>query len=376
MSLAIAGIGWVTPLGSDVPAVWDRLLKGEKATTQEISTRLNSRTYPVFRVPSDALANIPAHPRLRRASAISRFTVSAALSALNDAKLNVDLTVAARTAVIFATSNSGVIYTTRFYHDIIDSGPQAASPLLFPETVFNAPASHLTAILGMTGASYTVVGDGAVGVLALKMAEDLMEDERLDYCIVVGAEEADWVLCDAYRKWRLHRSDPPIELFHEPPRGMILSEGAGAVVLAREGNVRIEKIDSGGNFLRQKDAAGWIDKIFADLGLEKIGLIVGSANGTFIDQAERKAWLRHCPHSAFYTPKPALGEGVSAGGLWQIVCAVQALRTKQIPPLLHVAEHTGLEVSSARGAQAKFQHALVSVCGLNQQVAGLLLALE
>ena len=141
MSLAIAGIGWVTPLGGNVSTVWDRLLDGEESTAETISTQLNSRTYPVFRVPADALANIPAHARLRRASAISRFATSAALSALNDAKINVDLALAARTAVIFATSNGGVNYTTRFYHDIIDAGAQAASPLLFPETVFNAPAT-------------------------------------------------------------------------------------------------------------------------------------------------------------------------------------------------------------------------------------------
>ena len=67
-------------------------------------------------------------------------------------------------------------------------------------------ASHLAAILGITGASYTLVGDGAVGILALKMAEDLMADPDLDRCLVVGAEEADWLLCDAYRKWRLLRA--------------------------------------------------------------------------------------------------------------------------------------------------------------------------
>ena len=64
MSLAVAGIGWVTPLGSDVSAVWDRLLDGEEAPTEAISTQLNSRAYPVFRIPPDALANIPAHARL------------------------------------------------------------------------------------------------------------------------------------------------------------------------------------------------------------------------------------------------------------------------------------------------------------------------
>ena len=121
--------------------------------------------------------------------------------------------------MIFAISNGGVIYTKRFYHDIVESGAQAASPLLFPETVFNAPASHLAAILGITGASYTLVGDGAVGILALKMAEDLMCNEALDYCLVVGAEEADWLLCDAYRKWRLLRQRRRSSHSQRPPAG-------------------------------------------------------------------------------------------------------------------------------------------------------------
>src|SRR4029450_11790747 len=101
------------------------------------------------------------------------------------------------------------------------------------ETVFNAPASHLAAILGVTGATYTLVGDGAVGLAAITMAEELMAKEALDYCLVVGTEEIDWLLCDAYRRWRLLRTAPPIEPFSKQKRGMILSEGAGAIVLAR-----------------------------------------------------------------------------------------------------------------------------------------------
>ena len=367
MSAAIAGIGWVTPLGSDVTTVWQRLLAGEEATAEKISTPHHAHSYPVFRVPADAISNLPTHARLRRASAISRFAVSAALHALSDAKVHVDLAAAARTAVIFATANGGVNYTTRFYHDIVASGAQTASPLLFPETVFNAPSSHLTAILGITGESYTLVGDGAVGVLALKMAQQLMENERLDYCIVVCAEEADWILCDAYRKWRLQRSTPPIELFREPPCGMILSEGAGSVVLAREGNVRIEKISDGGNFSRQKEAHDLMDKVYVDLAGGEMDLVVGSANGTFIDRAEHEVWQKRCPAAVFYAPKPALGEAVSAGGLWQVSSAVQALRTQQIPPLLHA----GSIVSKPK---SRFERVLVSVCGLNQQVGGLVIA--
>src|SRR5215470_16506811 len=229
MSLAIAGMGWVTPLGTGVDSVWERLLQGEEASATTISEKIADHVYNVFRVPESALKGI-FHPRLRRASAISRFAAAAGLQALESAGLKLESQNAERIALIFAISNGGVMYTRRFYREIVSTGAQAASPLLFPETVFNAPASHLAAILGVTGATYTLVGDSAVGVLAIKMAEDLMANERLDYCLVVAAEEADWLLCDAYRQWRLLRSEPPVEPFIDEKRGMILSEGAGAVL--------------------------------------------------------------------------------------------------------------------------------------------------
>jgi len=197
MNLAIAGMGWVTPLGRGVDSVWDQLLQGHEASAATISEQFTDRAYSVFRVPESAMAGL-AHPRLRRASAISRFAAAAGLDAVEAAGLKLDSEKAERTALIFAISNGGVIYTKRFYRDIVEAGAQKASPLLFPETVFNAPASHLAAILGITGATYTLVGDGAVGLIAIKMAEDLMANEAVDYCLVVGTEEVDWLLCDAY----------------------------------------------------------------------------------------------------------------------------------------------------------------------------------
>ena len=381
MSLRIAGMGWVTPLGSDLEKVWRRLLNDESAAAETISSPLNNHTYPVFRVPSEAIANVPMHPRLRRSSAISRFAVVAGLSALEDAKLKIDAETAERTALIFAISNGGVIYTKKFYHEIVESGAQAASPLLFPETVFNAPASHLAAILGITGASYTLVGDGAVGILALKMAEDLMESEALDRCLVVGAEEADWLLCDAYRKWRLLRSAPPIEPFHQPPRGMILSEGAGAVLLESEGrasarpgrsedrpsggSIRIEKIAAGGNYPQQAAAAKYVDKVFAELSGDETDVVIASANGTFIDQTELAAASRNCANAHIYAMKGALGESVGASSIWQTICGAQTLRTQLIP-----------RASSLPSENKVYRSALISACGLNQQVAGLRLAID
>jgi len=390
-SLRIAGMGWVTPLGSGVPAVWDRLLKGDEPPTEAITSPLHARTFQVFRVPTDALAKAPAHPRLRRSSSISKFAAAAGLAALEGAHLELDPAAAERTAIIFAISNGGVIYTKRFYHDVVEAGAQAASPLLFPETVFNAPASHLAAILGITGASYTLVGDGAVGLLALKMAEDLMQNGSLDRCLVVGAEEADWLLCDAYHRWRLLRAAPPIEVFQAQSRGTILSEGAGALLLESEGfssarpgqsedrpagsSILIERIDPGSNFYRRSEAAACLEQILHRLGANNGDIVIASANGTFIDKAESAALLRYCPAATVYAPKASLGESVGAGGIWQVICAALALAEREVPPTLHAFQDHETRPGLPGPSHAQFRRAIVTTCGLNQQAAGLSLQL-
>ena len=381
MSLAIAGMGWVTPLGNGVDPVWEQLLQGYEAATTRVSEEFGDRSYSVFRVPGAALTDLAPHPRLRRASLISRFAAAAGLEALQAAGVKLDSQSAERIALVFAISNGGVIYTKRFYRDIVETGAQSASPLLFPETVFNAPASHLAAILGITGATYTLVGDSAVGLLAIKMADDLMANEALDYCLVVGAEEADWLLCDAYRRWRLLRLTPPVEPFNEKKRGMILSEGAGAVLLARlprrsaaearDGPVAIECAHPGMSYRRRPEAEEVLKRILRDLSQVEIDFVISSANGTFIDHAECEALRQTIPDAFVYTVKPALGESVGAAGLWQVIAGTQALRSGELPPLLHAGPTIPLRTSASRTSLSGARHAIVLSCGINQQVAGL-----
>ena len=375
MSLAIAGMGWITPLGNGVDPVWKRLLQGAEAFAGKIAEQFGDQSYSAFRVPDSALASLAPHPRLRRASAISRFAAAAGLEALQNAGVKFGSQNDDRIALVFAISNGGVIYTKRFYRDIVETGAQSASPLLFPETVFNAPASHLAAILGITGATYTLVGDSAVGLLAIRMAEDLMTNDSLDYCLVVGAEEVDWLLCDAYRRWRLLRLEPPVEPFSKIERGMILSEGAGAIVLARQGSLMIERTHTGGYFRKRTEAKEILKRIISDLAESKIDFVISSANGTFIDQAECRALQRLIPDTIIYTAKPAVGESVGAAGLWQVILGAQALGRGELPPLLHLASTIPLRVPAARMALTKAHHAIVLSCGVNQQVAGLRLSI-
>jgi 3-oxoacyl-(acyl-carrier-protein) synthase len=345
-------MSWVTPLGSGLDFVWQRLLGGEQAPIETLQNEQIGARYLARRVPQDAIQNLPSHPRLRRASAISRFAAAAGLTAIAEAREKPDLS---RTALVFAISNGGVIYTRRFFAEIVKSGAQSASPLLFPETVFNAPASHLAAILGVRGTSYTIVGDGAVGILALKIADDLLASTACDACLVVAAEEIDPLVCEAYRQWRLLR-DP-----RRPgsERGMIVSEGAGAVLLQRgTGYYEIVKIDAGTNFFRRAEAAEKLRQTVERLGNAPRACCVGSANGTFVDRAERSALGEN---AKIYSPKFALGDSIGASVLWQLIVAAQALRTGKLPET----------PEPVRGSRA-----LVLACGVNQQLGGLALCCD
>jgi 3-oxoacyl-(acyl-carrier-protein) synthase len=376
MSLAIAGMGWITPLGSGLDLVWEELLCGREAPASQVAEEFADQTYSVFRVPDSTLASLARHPRLRRASVISRFAAAAGLEALQAAGVTADRQNAERIALVFAISNGGVIYTKRFYRDIVEAGAQSASPLLFPETVFNAPASHLAAILGITGATYTLVGDSAVGLVAMRMAEDLMTNDALEYCLVVGAEEADWILCDAYHRWQLLRLAPPLEPFGEIARGMILSEGAGAVLLARQGPVAVARTHAGGYYQKRTEAEKVLARVLSDLAETEVDFAISSANGTFIDKAECRALRQVIPDAVIYTAKPALGESVGAAGLWQVILGCQALRRRELPPLLHVAPTVPLSIPVSRMHLATARHAIVLSSGVNQEVAGLRLSIQ
>jgi 3-oxoacyl-(acyl-carrier-protein) synthase len=207
------------------------------------------------------------------------------------------------------------------------------------------------------------------------MGKELMKNEALDHCLIVGTEEIDWVLCDAYRRWRLLRAEPPIEPYRNQNRGMILSEGAGAVLLAREGVVNVECSHPGGYFFKRTEAEKTLKGILCDLRQTEIDLVISSGNGTFIDGAESRALQELVPNALVYTAKPALGESVGAAGLWQVIVATQALRSAEIPPVLHADPGASLRLSCSRTPIPNAQRAIVLGCGLNQQAAGLRLAI-
>jgi 3-oxoacyl-(acyl-carrier-protein) synthase len=361
MKIFVSGAGWVTPLGTRLDSVWERLIAGERPAVGEIANPFSGEVFHYYPVPLKWVDHVARERRIRRSSAITYFMAAAGLSAISDAGLKVTQDLSGRIAVVSAVSSGGVIYTRRFYQQIVDEGANAASPLLFPETVYNAPASHLAAILGLNGMNYTLVGDGSVGLAGLNFGSQLLQIyPDLEHVIVVGAEEIDWILCAAYHDWRLTSCSGTISLHATPPGGTVLGEGAGAVLLSREGKFRLECSHDGVPFFRRDSARDALLRVLSDLiPVGPVDLAICSANGTFIDAAESEAIESAFGPMPVFCGKTFFGESIGASALLQVVLGAMALRKASVP---------GLELKSAPS------RVVVSAIGLNQQAAAAILS--
>ena len=147
-------------------------------------------------------------------------------------------------------------------------------------------------------------------------------------------------------------------------------------MVAREGPITIEDAHPGGCYGKRAEADEILKRMLRDLSQTEIDVVISSANGTFIDQAEQVALVRVIPDAIAYTAKPALGESVGASGVWQVILGAQGLRHGELPPVLHADLNISLRLSRSRMSVAGARRAIVLTSGLNHQIAGVPLAIH
>ncbi|MGA2030158.1 MAG: beta-ketoacyl synthase N-terminal-like domain-containing protein [Verrucomicrobiota bacterium] len=330
----VHGLGAVSPAGWGASALQAALKKGDPIPTQTLTWPGWEKPLEIRSVPPPvSLPAFFAHPRLRRASAISQYTVAAALEALGDDTAKIQ-SGALRLGVVVCVMSGSVVYSRRFYEEVLKD-PSVASPLVFPETVFNAPASHLAAYLGTPAINYTLVGDDGIFLQGLALAANWLITGKVDACVVIGAEETDWVVSDAVR------------LFH---RAVIHSGGAGALYLKKKSTpaaaIELTAITDSFSFTQKQNRVEAVKKMRTQLphGGPSELLCVSAQKVLRADAAENSAW--HGWTGVQLAPKSILGEAFVAAAAWQCVTACDAI------------------------ALGEFSAANVSVVGVNQQAIG------
>jgi hypothetical protein len=320
----IHGTGAVSPAGWGVPALRGALEKNVPLPTQNLARPGWEKTLSVRPVPSPLTR--PAflsHARLRRASAMAQHTVAAALEALGTDAMCMQAGEL-RLGIIVCMMAGGVAYSRRFYEEVL-SDPATASPLIFPETVFNAPASHLGAYLNSPTINYTLVGDAGTYLQGLALAADWLDNDQADGCLVVGVEEMDWIVADAIRLFR---------------RATIYAAGAGALYLKSNEPAAVELVAITDSFTFTKNQSHLVAKKMMESQLPAGGIneLLCVSDGNYFTQVDRPGQQ--------LAPKAIVGEAFVASAAWQCVAACDAISC------------------------GKFTAANVSVVGANQQAVG------
>jgi 3-oxoacyl-(acyl-carrier-protein) synthase len=330
----VAGLGAVSPAGWNVAALREALDKGEPLPTQPLvrpgwDKPLQTRLVPNPPVRPEFLA----HPRLRRTSPITHYAAAAALEAV--AGLRADpATQDFQLGIVFCLQSGCVQYSCRFYDETLKN-PATASPLVFPETVYAAPASHVAALLGNVVLAYSLVGDPSAFLQGVALGAQWLEENRVDACLVIGAEETNWIIADALRHL---------------DRRAIVAAGAGALCLCRDANfsvgVELTAITVAHTFSARLDRTQAAQAMRGQLGKSSPAELLcnGLGNSPRTDAAERAAWSDW--NGPQVSPKRILGEGLMAAAAWQCVAACDAV------------------------AGGKFTAANVSLVGSNQQAVG------
>jgi len=226
-----------------------------------------------------------------------------------------------------------VNYSRRFYDEVLRE-PSTASPLVFPETVFNAPGSHLAALLGTNAINYTLVGDPGTFVQGLALGAQWLNGGLVDGCLVVGAEEMDWLTADAFRLFT---------------RRLVLSEGAGALYLHSDAGagrgVELAAITDSHLFWDRAERVTAANLVAKQLSSKSADALCDSLQDVpLLDEPDTVAWTGW--RGARLSPRKVLGEGLMAAAGWQCVLASAAVQCGEA------------------------REALVSVVGCNQQAIG------
>lgn len=355
-SVAVTGLGALTPLGPDVAALEEGLLSGRSGV------RLLDA--PEFaELPARLAATVDLDGRLERVEArtldrVQQVALVAAREAWADAGApQVD---PQRLAVVLGSGIGGALTILGQDQVLREKGPRRVSPHLVPMLMPNGPAATVGLELGAQAGVHCPVSACASGAEALAVALELLRSGRADVVVAGGAEACVHPLPLAgFAQMRAlsTRHDEPEAAsrpYDKGRDGFVLGEGAGVLVLETEqhaasrGAVVHARLAGAGlasdaHHVTAPDPSGAgaarsITAALRDAGVTAadVGHVNAHATSTPLgDLAEARALnLALGAHRPPVTaPKSCTGHLLGAAGAVEAIAAVLALRSGVVPAI-------------------------------------------
>lgn len=364
--VAVTGIGLVDPFGGDTANFFERIMRGESAV--RLYRHPTSQTE--LAQPAVSCASFtPEHAIGRSLTSMtdrySQLGLAAAFSAWTDSGLARDAG-SDDYGVSWGTGVGGALTFEKGYADFFERGKRRMSPLSVALAMNNAAAANIAIALGLGGAclSYSV----ACASSAISIGEGCRRIQTgEDVLVVAGGSEAPLSLSimlaweamrviaggDEETAWRACRP------FHEGRTGLVLGEGAAAMVLedwdhavGRGARIYCELAGYGQScdhtHLVRPDANGQVKAITAALKEAKmapadVGYV--NAHGTATPEGDpieidalKRVFGESAAGLAVSSTKSMHGHLLGAAGAVEAVITVLALARQQIPPTAHLQQ--------------------------------------
>ncbi|OHB68315.1 MAG: hypothetical protein A2W17_05505 [Planctomycetes bacterium RBG_16_41_13] len=213
--IVLTGVGPLTPIGKEKEDFWNAVVNnfpGIKKITKFMPDHefyggeINDINFDEY---------IPG-TKFRRAAEISKFTMSAAKMAMDDAQ--VDSSNIKNLGLVVGLTHGALNYTQSYHELLVTEGPESASPILFSDSILNAPAGNTSICLGIHGPVHTLIGGSVTTIRAIMLAVQLLATKKMEKSVIASAEELNEFSLYCYYKLGIKT----------------LSEGAGALLIEPE----------------------------------------------------------------------------------------------------------------------------------------------
>jgi 3-oxoacyl-[acyl-carrier-protein] synthase II len=354
--ICITGIGVVSPIGIGKEEFLFSLKKGRSGIEEinEFDTYF-SRSKKGGTIRSFHPKEFIPASKIRRLDRASQFAIAASKLALADAKFSVTRENSSRVGVVLGSGFCGLSSSEEFHRGQVLKGFLDLNPMLFPNTVPNAPSSYVSIELGIQGVNSTLVQSFCTAEAAMFFACDQLRKKRVDLVLTGGVDELSEFLFRGFSELHLLATDSghgekscPYDKMRN---GLVLGEGAGLLVLEREEHARsrggrIYGYILGYSLIGKSSKGDPSEDLGRSIkmtlkGMESISIdyLSGAGNSSeVLDALEAKGVRKTFQNQPLRIPvssiKSMTGEAIASGGM-RMVANVLSMENGFIPPTLN-----------------------------------------
>lgn len=231
--IAITGIGVLCPAGIGRENLIQSFLNTRTGIAESTNSGLSYAGITALGkvknfVPKDHIPVMKA----RRMSRFSQLGLASAVEAMQDAGFEINDSNRFRVSIALGTGFASTDSTDKFYEGLLREGPEATNPILFPETVQNIAAAHISLHFGTRGQNITFSHADISSELALFYGCELLNDGLTDMVIVSGADELSIAECAGYSVFNVLSNH--MMPFDRKRTGLVPGEGAATIILERK----------------------------------------------------------------------------------------------------------------------------------------------